>query len=149
MELRWLNTNDVEQLAALEQVCFSQPWSRQALEQELTKNPLACYFGCFEGDTLLGYAGAWLVVDEVHITNVAVAPEYRRQGIGKALVSAMLEWAAHKGAVHMELEVRAGNQGAIALYSALGFHKVGRRPNYYSQPQEDAILMNVELPAKE
>ena len=139
--LRRLGPEDVEALLALETACFSQPWSREAYEKELGDNPLAFYVGCFDGPRLIGFGGFWLIVDEAHITNVAVDAAFRRRHVGALLLQAMRALAGQLQARLMTLEVRVGNTAALALYRRCGFVEVGRRPRYYEEPTEDALLL--------
>ena len=133
----------VARVAALEQVCFSDPWSENSVRSELD-NPLSTWLVALEGETVLGYVGSQTVLDEADIMNVAVAPEHRRQGIARLLLE-RLEEALRSRKVHsLTLEVRASNQNAISLYQKLGFLQIGRRPNYYSNPKEDALILRKE-----
>ena len=124
-------------IAALERACFAHPWSEKSLREEL-ENPQAVF-----------RAGMHVVLDECYMDNVAVRPDFRRQGAAKALVSALLGWARENGARFLTLEVRSGNGAAIALYRALGFEEVGRRPRFYTDPVEDALLMTCWLSPRE
>ncbi len=132
-------------LARLEKACFSEPWSEQALREEL-HNPAALFLVAQgEGGEVLGYVGCHTVLDEGYITNVAAAPSMRRKGIGKALVAALVDRACARALAFVTLEVRMSNAPAIALYTQAGFHPVGTRKNYYSAPREDALLMTRDL----
>ena len=136
----------LNEVAALELACFSRPWSRQMLAEELD-NQCAAFLVALEPETerVIGYAGLLVVLDEGYITNVAVRPECRRNGIAQKLLQVFLDFAqAHKLAF-LTLEVRASNYGAIALYGSRGFRSVGRRKNYYEHPKEDAIIMTKEF----
>ena len=131
----------IEDMAALEQVCFSVPWSRETLESELD-NPCAFYVVCTGGTgNVLGYIGSRIVLDEADITNVAVRPDCRRRGIARELVGRMLALMAEKGVRSVLLEVRESNLPARNCYAQAGFTVVGRRKNYYEAPKEDALLM--------
>ena len=133
----------VAQVAALEQVCFSDPWSENSVRSEL-ENPLSAWLIALEGETVVGYVGSQTVLDEADIMNVAVAPGYRRQGIARLLLE-RLEEALRARKVHsLTLEVRASNEPAKALYASLGYVQVGRRPNYYFKPREDALILRKE-----
>lgn len=129
------------QVAALEACCFSMPWSEALLARELEQETAVYRVALDEGGTVLGYAGFYTVLDEGCITNVAVWPEHRRQGIGAGLIGALLAAAGERKLSFLTLEVRAGNEGAIGLYRAYGFQPVGVRKGYYDHPPEDAILM--------
>ena len=134
----------VEQLEELERQCFSLPWTREQLESQLPDEH-HCFLIALEEERVLGYAGMMHVLDEGSISNVAVEPDVRRNGIGDALVSGILEEAEKLSLSFVTLEVRAGNQVAIALYTKRGFEAVGCRKNYYDFPKEDAILMTKRL----
>ena len=133
----------VEAIAELEKLCFSDPWSVKSVESELN-NPLSLWLVAVEGETLVGYVGSQTVLGEGDMMNLAVAPDYRRMGVGERLVKALVAALSDKGATRLALEVRASNEPAIALYDKLGFSIAGRRPNYYRNPKEDAIIMRKE-----
>ncbi len=124
----------------LEKLCFSLPWSREAFLPELT-DPGCFWRAAMRGETLAGYAGFRAVLDEGYISNIAVSPALRRQGIGAALLRAMLEEGARRGLAFLTLEVRVGNAAARRLYRRAGFREAGIRPGYYEKPREDALLM--------
>ena len=134
----------LQELWQLEQECFSMPWSKEALRQEL-ENPLAHYFVYVENGHAAGYIGLHIILDEGHITNIAVAKNMRRQGVGHRLMAAVLEEAKQKKLSFLELELRPSNLAAMHLYQKVGFVLVGRRPGYYEQPTEDALLMTLFL----
>lgn len=130
-------------IAALEQVCFSDPWPEAAVESELT-NPLSLWLVAVEEGQVAGYVGSQSVLGEADMMNVAVSPEFRRRGVARALLLA-LERRLAENAVHsLTLEVRASNEPAISLYHSLGYVQVGRRPNYYHKPREDALILRKE-----
>ena len=143
IELVPMTEAHVAAVAALEQVCFSDPWSEQSVRSELT-NPLSLWLTALDGDTVAGYVGSQTVLDEADIMNVAVAPEYRRRGIARQLLDRLQDLLAAQGIRSLTLEVRASNEPAIALYEALGYVQVGRRPNYYFKPREDALILRKE-----
>ncbi len=135
----------LDAIAALETRCFSDPWSRSAIEPEL-ENPLSLWLCAVDGDTLAGYVGSQSVLGEADMMNLAVAPEYRRRGIGRALVTELCDRLIREKQVHvLTLEVRDSNEAAIALYMSLGFCQVGLRKNYYLRPREDARILRKEL----
>ena len=134
----------VPQIAALEGVCFSDPWPEAAILPELT-NALSLWLVAVSGDSVLGYVGSQTVMDESDMMNLAVAPACRRQGIARALITALMKALQKKGSGSLTLEVRASNVGAIALYESMGFLTVGRRPNYYFHPKEDALILRKDL----
>lgn len=145
IELRSLEIEEIDELLEIERVSFPTPWSREAFLSELLQNTLAHYFGCWRGDKLIGYAGMWLIIDEAHITNVAVHPDFRNQKVGEMIMRYLIATALSKGAFKMTLEVRPSNFSAQALYKRLGFESVGRRKGYYTDTNEDAIIMWMDL----
>ncbi len=134
----------LSQLEALERQCFSVPWTLEQLESQLPDNQ-HCFLVALDGDKVLGYVGLMYVLDEGYISNVAVAPQARRKGIGDALIAHLLRWAHENGLAFVTLEVRESNQAAIALYKKHGFQTVGLRKKYYDFPKENAILMTIFL----
>lgn len=136
-----MNGDHLDQVAELERICFSTPWSRKMLAEEL-ENDCAAFLAALDDDgRVVGYAGLQVVLDEGYITNVAVRPECRRQGVAAALLRVFLDFAQAHRLAFLTLEVRASNYGAIALYGSRGFRSAGRRRNYYEHPREDAIIM--------
>lgn len=133
----------VAQVAALEKQCFSEPWSESSVASELS-NPLSAWLVAMDGDALAGYVGSQSVMGESDMMNIAVDAHYRRQGIAQALVEALVVQLKEKGSHSLTLEVRISNQPAIALYEKLGFAQVGKRPNYYRNPKEDALILRKE-----
>lgn len=133
----------VPQVAALEKICFSDPWSENSVAGELS-NPLSCWLVCVENDTVLGYVGAQTVLGETDMMNLAVIPQARRRGIAESLILNLVEELKKQDSYCLSLEVRASNAPARALYEKLGFAKVGRRPNYYRNPKEDALILRKE-----
>lgn len=130
----------IEEIARLENECFSSPWSEAGLKSELD-NSFARFFVAFSGGKIVGYIGSHNVLGEVYITNVAVFPEIRRKGVGKALVELLVDEMKSENAEFVTLEVRKSNLNAISLYEKCGFQKVGERKNFYEKPVEDASLM--------
>ena len=133
----------VAQVAALEKQCFSDPWSESSVASELS-NPLSAWLVAMDGDVLAGYVGSQSVMGESDMMNIAVDAHYRRQGIAQALIEALVVQLKEKGSHSLTLEVRISNQPAIALYEKLGFAQVGKRPNYYRSPKEDALILRKE-----
>ena len=133
----------VPQIAELETVCFSDPWIEASIRSELD-NPLSLWLVAMDGENVAGYVGSQTVIDESDIMNVAVAPAYRRRGIAGALLTELQKRLCANGVHSLTLEVRASNSPAIALYEALGYVQVGRRPNYYHKPKEDALILRKE-----
>ena len=135
----------LDQLEAIERLCFPLPWSRQLLAELLEMEnayPIAAVDG--EG-RVLGYVSLQTVLDEGSINNLAVLPEYRRRGIASALLEELRKIAEEKELAFLTLEVRSSNEAAIALYAKHGYRQAGRRKNYYTRPNEDAILMTLEF----
>lgn len=128
----------VAQVAELERSCFSSPWSEKMIEEELS-NKCARFLVWEEEGKVYGYVGMHKILDECYITNVAVFPEFRRRGIARELLRKLME--ENDDYSFITLEVRISNHGAIALYKSMGFAQVGVRPNYYTKPEEDALLM--------
>ena len=130
-------------VAELEKLCFSAPWSENSVRSELT-NPLSLWLVAVERDRVVGYIGSQTVLDEADMMNVAVSPDARQKGVGQALVTELVLRLQAKGVRTLTLEVRASNEPAKALYQKLGFIQVGRRPNYYRNPREDALILRKE-----
>lgn len=139
-EITTMEAADIPQVAAIEKACFSDPWPESVLAQEL-ENELSLWLVAKDGDTVLGYVGSQSVLDEADMMNLAVCAQARRQGIGRALVLALCARLHEKGITSLTLEVRESNEPAIRLYESLGFAQVGRRPNYYFHPKEDARIL--------
>ena len=129
-------------LAEIEKACFHAPWSADMLREELGKG---IFLVAEQDGAAVGYVGCQTVLDEGYITNVAVSPACRRQGIGRALVRALVSHARSQGLTFVTLEARASNAPAIALYEGAGFRRVGVRRNFYTAPIEDAVLMTLYL----
>lgn len=134
---------DVDAVCAIEEATFARPWSRASIENELT-NSCARYVVLRRGGETVGYAGMWLVIDEAHVTNVAIRKDLRGQGLGEKLMRALIQLAADSGMIWMTLEVRRSNAVAQGLYRKLGFVDVGWRKRYYEDNGEDALLMGLE-----
>ena len=130
----------VSRVAELEKQCFSTPWSETALSEELS-NKFARFFVALLNGEIVGYIGAHNILGEVYITNVAVFPEYRKNGFGEALIKKLIETVKKENADFITLEVRKSNTSAINLYEKCGFCAVGERKNFYEKPCENAILM--------
>lgn len=135
-----MKDEDIDNICEIEKLCFKTPWSRQAFFDE-QKNSLANYVVARDGNNCVGYGGMWLVVDEGHITNIAVHPTYQRLGIADKIVKRLFEIAKENNIKSLTLEVRPSNYGAIALYKKHGFFEAGRRKGYYEDTFEDAIIM--------
>ncbi|WP_051074215.1 ribosomal protein S18-alanine N-acetyltransferase [Effusibacillus pohliae] len=140
-----MQLSDIDRILEIERQSFSAPWSRAAFERELTGNHFAKYIVVEVDGRVVGHAGMWIIVDEAHITNIAIDPAYRGRKLGENLLRQMMALAVWNGARRMTLEVRVSNQTAQNLYRKLGFRGCGIRKNYYSDNQEDALIMWAEL----
>ena len=140
-QVREMALQDIDQVLVMERLCFSTPWSREAFVSEIRDNECAHYLVGETAGRVVAYGGFWRVLDEGHITNVAVHPDYQGLGYGKALLAALLAQAAARGVASATLEVRESNARAIHLYEKFGFEPAGRRRGYYADNGEDAIIM--------
>lgn len=140
IEIKAMTYMDLDRIVEIEKLCFSTPWSKESFANELL-NDLAYYHCAIENNNIVGFMGMWKVIDEAHITNVAVIPSYRNRGIASLLISQMIEVCICSEINSMILEVRQSNGGAIHLYEKFGFFEISRRKNYYQKPIEDAIVM--------
>ena len=138
-----MNISHVPAVARLEKENFSLPWSEKVLYSELS-NPLALWIVALDDGDVVGYVGAQIVPDEADMMNLAVDEKYRRMGIGKALVDQLVEKLHKRSVRSLTLEVRVSNLLAISLYESMGFSVVGKRPNYYQKPKEDALILRKE-----
>lgn len=142
--IRRMTVEDVSAVVELDQKSFSLPWPERSFRFELTDNPASrCWVADLDGK-IVGMIVVWLIVDEAHVATVATDPEYRRQGIGKRLLSHALRSLIHEGARSSFLEVRESNIPAQELYRKFGYEQTGRRRRYYRDNDEDAILMNLD-----
>jgi ribosomal-protein-alanine N-acetyltransferase len=149
LHIRPMSLVDIERVYLIDQLSFSMPWPLSSYRYELTENKASLSHVAEliqEDGTLIvvGMVVTWLIMDEAHIATIAVHPNFRQQGIGKKLLVASLQEAIRGGAVSATLEVRAGNQAAANMYTSFGFKVAGRRPRYYHDTQEDAIIMTVK-----
>lgn len=138
--IRRMTLADVDGVAAVEAATFPTPWSRDAFVSEM-KNVAARYLVAERDGAVIGYAGAWIILDESHITNIAVLQAERGKGIGRALTAGLMQYLANLGAAYATLEVRKSNEVAQNLYKSLGFIKLGVRKRYYEDNDEDALIM--------
>ena len=138
--IRRMTLADVDGVAAVEAATFPTPWSRDAFISEM-KNVAARYLVAEKDGRIIGYAGAWIILDESHITNIAVLKDERGQGIGRALTHGLMQYLSNLGAAYATLEVRKSNEVAQSLYVSLGFIKLGVRKRYYEDNGEDALIM--------
>lgn len=142
---RSMTLSDIGTIARIERESFTAPWSEEAFRNELMNNMFAKYMVMEQSGRILGYGGMWMIVDEAHVTNIAVREAYRGQGLGKRLLQELMYTAQWLGALRMTLEVRVTNEIAKSLYERMGFCASGIRPNYYSDNMEDALIMWAEL----
>ena len=140
MRIEKMTAACIDAVAAIEAECFSHPWSKKSLEESLEKEN-SLFLVAVEDEKVIGYVGMEVIVDEGYIFNVAVSADYRRRGVGYALVSELVTYSMKNSLCFITLEVRESNSSAISLYSKFGFIKAGERKNYYSDPTEAAVLM--------
>jgi ribosomal-protein-alanine N-acetyltransferase len=141
IELQNMRSEEIAQVCEIENLSFATPWSREAFESEISENSLARYTVARMDGKVVAYGGMWIVLDEGHITNIAVHPDYRGRKIGEKLVLAMLQTAKNCKVLNITLEVRASNNTARNLYKKLGFIDSGTRKGYYADTGEDAVIM--------
>lgn len=139
--IRQADEKDIDAIAELEEICFATPWSRDSIRQELTENDMAFYVVAEVDGAVAGYAGMWHIVDEGHITNVAVHPDHRGKRIASAIVAVMIVYSEARGIRRFTLEVRSSNEAAKALYRKFDFKEEGLRRGYYQDNGEDAVIM--------
>lgn len=139
--VRKMEEEDLDRIMEIEKDAFTTPWTRESFMLEITKNQLARYIVVEMGNIVVGYGGIWLIIDEGHITNIAVDRDYRKMGAGKSLVEGLIHLCAEGYIGSMTLEVRESNIAAQSLYKKYGFIEAGIRPRYYSDDNEDAIIM--------
>lgn len=140
-----MTVDDLNDVMEVEVNSFTVPWSREAFFNELTKNQFAQYLVVEVDQKVVGYCGVWIIVDEAHITNIALLPEYRGMKLGEALMAKVMELAREMGALRMTLEVRVSNNRAQNLYRKFGFEEGAIRKQYYTDNMEDALVMWVNL----
>jgi|HigsolmetaAR203D_1030402.scaffolds.fasta_scaffold00012_131 ribosomal-protein-alanine N-acetyltransferase len=145
VEFRSMRLEDIPQILEVEHESFTVPWTAEAFRNELTHNRHAHYFVMLHQGEIIGYAGMWLIFDEAHITNVAIRKRFRGKKLGHRLMRHLIDKAAVLGAEKMTLEVRVSNYVAQRLYSRYGFRPVGVRKGYYSDNQEDALIMWADI----
>ena len=139
---RLVDEGDLDAVAALEARCFTNPWTRELLARELAQSDVAYVFLARTPDApLVGFCSCWIIADELHINTMAVDEPFRGQGIGTQLMRYVMEEAARRGAIRATLEVRASNLPARRLYESLGFGITAVRPKYYTNPEEDALIL--------
>ncbi len=141
--VRPMRDEDIPAVQTIDRLAFTVPWPPGAYDHELHHSPHSRLWVAESGGQVVGFAVLWLIVDEAHIATIAVHPDFRRQGIARGLLEVLLAAAQEAGARLATLEVRAGNAAAQALYGEFGFQVVGRRPKYYNDNHEDALIMTV------
>lgn len=139
--IEMMDIKDLDEVIEVERQCFTTPWSRYSFICELKDNQFSHYIVAKHMDKIVGYAGMWVIIDEAHVTNVGVLPEYRGEGVGEFLMRSLIAVAKERGANMMTLEVRKSNYVAQNLYSKLGFEPIGIRRGYYMDDREDAVIM--------
>lgn len=145
IEIRPLQECDVDAMCEIEHLCFAMPWSKESILHDLNENVCARYLVLTVDGMLAAYAGMWLIIDEAHITNVAVHPDYRGRGYGERIMRALMDLAKENLMGLMTLEVRRSNAVAQSLYHKVGFIDVGYRKRYYEDNKEDALIMYVQF----
>lgn len=139
--IRRMTLDDLDAVAAIEAATFPTPWSRDSFRQELERNVAARYLVAEMEGQVIGYAGAWIILDESHITNIAIEESRRGLGYGRVLTTALMQYLSNLGAAYATLEVRRSNLRAQNLYKSLGFVELGVRKRYYEDNREDALIM--------
>lgn len=145
---RYMTLEDIDRVLEIEFQSFTLPWSRAAFETELTKNHFSKYVVLILEGTIVGYGGMWMIVDEAHVTNIAIDPQVRGKHLGEALLHRMMVLAISLGAQRMTLEVRVSNKVAQRLYEKMGFTSYGVRKRYYTDNNEDALIMWATLQSR-
>lgn len=141
IDVREMTLDDLDQIMEIENMCFTAPWTWESFEKEIRDNHLAKYLVILYNEKIVGYGGMWFIIDEAHITNIAINKELRNRKLGSFLVKSMIEYAERLGIHRMTLEVRESNAPAQGLYTKFGFKPCGKRPKYYQDNNEDAIIM--------
>lgn len=141
INVRVMTLDDLDSVLEIENSTFTTPWTRESFEKEIRNNQLAKYLVIENDEQIVGYGGMWFIVDEAHITNIAIDKSFRKRRLGSFLVKSMIEYAQHLGIHRMTLEVRESNIAAQRLYMKFGFKPYGKRPKYYQDNNEDAIIM--------
>lgn len=140
MIIKEMTAEHIKAAAEIEKQCFVHPWSEQSLESEM-QGENSIFLMAFEGEEPVGYVGVSVIVDEGYMGNLAVLEKYRRQGVGRALMTKLINRSKEQKLAFITLEVRPSNIPAVKLYESLGFIEAGRRKNYYKDPNEDALLL--------
>lgn len=145
VQIRLMDVDDLDQVMEVEKDCFQNPWNHSVFYSEITKNQFAYYLVAEVNEKIVGYCGLWVIVDEAHITNIGIHSSLRRIGIGTYLFRGAMDMAKTLGALKISLEVRVSNKPAQALYRKYGLQDGGIRKHYYTDNQEDALVMWVGL----
>lgn len=143
--LRNAKIDDIDIIEEIENICFAQPWSRESIRKEIEENELAIYLVLEVDGIVRGYVGMWRIIDEGHITNIAVHPDWRRRHIGSSLMVGLLSAAEDNGIKRATLEVRESNIAAQRMYKRFGFKAEGIRKSYYEDNKENAIIMWADI----
>jgi len=138
--IRKMDRSHVPQVLDIERACYPVPWSESAFNHEMTSETSVALVAV-DGESVAGFLVGWIVADQVHVANIAVADGYRRRGVGTGMMLQLLEEAVRRGCVSSSLEVRESNLAARSMYSRLGYHAAALRKSYYSSPAEDAVVM--------
>ncbi|NLK21870.1 MAG: ribosomal protein S18-alanine N-acetyltransferase [Epulopiscium sp.] len=141
IEIIPMGQSHIDKICEIEKVCFKIPWSKDSFKKELNENPLAYYIVAISGTDIVGYAGMWIIIDEGHITNIAVHPNYWNRGIGTNLIDNIITEAEKRDLIGLTLEVRQSNIKAQKLYTKVGFTPEGVRKGYYRDTGEDGVIM--------
>jgi len=148
LKIAAMTPEDLEEVLAIERRVFPSAWSRGSYEREL-RNANSYYYAARSKETLLGYVGFWVILNEAHITTIAVHTDWQRRGIGARLLQLAIDIARHHGAKMVTLEVREGNRPALALYRKFGFQQAGYLPRYYGDTHENGVVMRKPLTREE
>jgi ribosomal-protein-alanine N-acetyltransferase len=143
-----MSYEDIPEVLRIERVCFSTPWSGDMFEAEI-EGPVSYATVAEHDDRVVAYATYRIILDECHLMNIAVSPEYRRDGVGRELLQYVVDHCRSRGAEYMFLEVRRSNRAAQALYAAFGFHRLGVRRGYYTDNKEDALILKLDFPKED
>lgn len=139
--IREMGLEDIKDILIIEKLCFSVPWTEKAFMNELCHNAISKYLVAQYQNRVIGYVGVWRILDEGHITNVAIHPDYQRRGIASHLLQTLIRVLEEENITKITLEVRASNEPAINLYQQYGFAQEGIRKGYYEDNKEDAVIM--------
>jgi ribosomal-protein-alanine N-acetyltransferase len=149
LSFRNMRLEDIDTICRIEEESFSSPWTEAAFHNELVNNQFAHYVVMLFDGEVIGYGGMWTIMDEAHVTNIAIRIPFRGRKLGERLLAELQTRAMLRGANRMTLEVRVSNQIAQRLYEKMGFYSVGLRKGYYSDNMEDALIMWADLPKRE